>query len=364
MLEKEEEEKIFCFHHSHGIALEEIPTGFGAVSCHRWPFFSHVTGYMQHHGGLQDGTKEWVWGALRNRDGAPEMLGGCVSSCSKSAWGEKTRNVKCPSSEGSLAQQAPDTHSNDESAQLESYEICFKNSCFLFPPALVALCALWKMTHLSPRLLYIQTAKLLLLTNILSKDSPWPCQLFWANAFSALPCRYIYVFHQRAEAKGFKIILLKMEEANFSSTQKLGQEAKVRVCSEWPVLGQPEHGAAASLCRTKAVLMQYSWWHRRGWVFRLCWGILLFVSRCLGNVYILDNDSWKRKDCRVSTSESWCKKAVITQRKNCTSLLSRTVRSGQGLCWSQIFTGFTIFLAITLSLHLLLENILDVWHGG
>lgn len=58
---------------------------------------------------------------------------------------------------------------------------------------------------------------------------------------------------------------------------------------------------------------------------------IVVLNRCLGNFYILNNDSWRQK-AAVGMSESWCEKAVITQRKCYTLLLPRTVRSGQGLC--------------------------------
>lgn len=58
---------------------------------------------------------------------------------------------------------------------------------------------------------------------------------------------------------------------------------------------------------------------------------IVVLNRCLGNFYILNNDSWRQK-AAVGMSESWCEKAVITQRKFYILLLPRTVRSGQGLC--------------------------------
>lgn len=139
----------------------------------------------------------------------------------------------------------------------------------------VAQCALWKMTHSSPRPLDIQAAKLLLLTNGLLKDSPQPCQVFWANTFSALPCRCICVFHQRAQAKGFEIILVKQQRWTLCWHQSQARKQKPW-CAEGDMSWASPSVVQLSLravCAAKppswrkGMLIQYSWWHSRGWVF-------------------------------------------------------------------------------------------------
>lgn len=145
-------------------------------------------------------------------------------------------------------------------------------------------------------------------------------------------------------------------EVNFRLTSKLGQEEKALVCRGWHVLGQLKHGTAASSCHVCSKTTQLKERHADTVQLMALEGVgilasldyIVVLNRCLGNFYILNNDSWRQKSA-VGMSESWCEKAVITQRKFYTLLLPRTVRSGQGLCWSQIFIDFAVFPAIPLS---------------
>lgn len=135
------------------------------------------------------------------------------------------------------------------------------------------------------------------------------------------------------------------------------------------VLGEPKHGV---VCLYTGHVQNWSdedkpcwWWytccHWRGWVFWLSGGVsLLLVNRWLEiwSAYILNNVIRRQEDCHEKMSESWCERTMIMQIKN-VILPYPLVRSGQCLCWSQIFTDFTTFPAILLNLYVPLEAPLD-----